>query len=200
MKRIFVFSIMFLSVLIVNAQQEQKKLIPGIKIKVNNHYDFATDPLKNYYALGGEAGIILNNNIYLGLAQFGSVYPNDIGSANTTPEKVNVYSYSMHIAYQQKVVSGLYTLLGIHYGYGSLKWEYRYNNGEDSDETMTREKIGSQFITPDIRIGIMLNKYFSIEGGVNYRYFLQDSEKWDISVKDLNGIGFSLAIVGDIPL
>ncbi len=200
MKRLIAFSILLFCVLAVNAQQEQKKLISGVMIKANNHYHFNNGSLKDYYALGYEAGILLKNNVYVGLAQYGSVSPNDISNVNTSSDKVSVYASSLHLAYQLKIASGLYTFFGMHYGYGSLHWEYRDNDGGDSYETMTREKTGSQFITPHVKIGAKLNRYFAIEGGVNYRYFLQDKEKWDIPVQDLNGLGFSLAIVGCIPL
>lgn len=182
-------------------QAGDRKTISGVVVKVNNLLHMSSAPLKNYYSLGGEAGVFFKDRIYLGVGQLGSLAPADIWSDNPyRPDKIRVYEYGGHLAWKQPLTDHFYVMAGLRGGYGALHMEYRFNNGEDSDETMTREQLGALFVSPDLRAGARLHKYVSLEAGANYRLFWGNQSKWDLSAGKLNGPGLVLSLVGNIPL
>lgn len=173
----------------------------SLVVKANNLFHFSKTPLNNYYALGGEAGVYFNDKIYIGISQHSSLAPSDIWHNNPlSPDKIRMYEYSLQTGYKFQLNSPLYLYTGFRAGYGGMHMEYRFNNGEDSDETMTREKLNGFFVTPDIRFGVKLHKYVSIEAGVNYRYYVGNEKKWGLSTNHMNGLGMMVSIVGNIPL
>lgn len=205
MKSNLLFPVLLLSVLPngLKAQEpaESPKSKTALIVKANNHYQFSKKPLNNYYALGGEIGVCFNDKLYLGLAQYSSLAPSDIWKNNPyNPDKIRVYEYSLQVAYRFKLQAPLYLYTGIRAGYGALHMEYRFNNGIDKDETMTKEQSGSVFVTPDIKLGFRLHKYVSLEAGLNYRYYAGNKEKWGLYSRDMNGLGTVVSIVGNIPL
>lgn len=170
-------------------------------LKANNLYQFSKKPLNPYYALGGEIGVYFKDKLYLGLAQYSSLAPSDIWKSNPyNPDKIRVYEYSLQVGYKFKLASPLYVYTGIRAGYGALHMEYRFNNGIDTDETMTKEQLGSIFVTPDIKLGVKFHKYVSLEAGLNYRYYIGSKDKWGLAARDMNGLGAALSIIGQIPL
>lgn len=180
---------------------EQTKPAISLVGKVNNLYHLSKKPLNNFYSLGGELGIYFNDQFYLGMAQYSSISPSDIWKNNPyNPDKIRVYEYSLQAGYKIGLPSSVYLYTGVRSGYSAMHMEYRYNNGVDSDETMTREKSGGLFITPEIKSGIQVHKNIAIEAGLNYRYNFGNKDKWGLNTDRLNGIGAVISIVGHIPL
>lgn len=205
MKNKLLLSACLLSILPYGLQAQQPaepaKANPTLLLKVNNLYHFSKKPLNSYYALGGEIGAYFKDKLYLGLAQYSSLAPVDIWKNNPyNPDKIRIYEYSLQVGYKFKLANPLYVYAGIRAGYGALHMEYRFNNGVDTDETITKEQSGSIFITPDIKLGAKLHKYVSLEAGLNYRYYTSNKGKWGITTRDMNGPGAVLSIVGHIPL
>lgn len=205
MKSTSLFPVLLLVVLPygLNAQEpvEAPKSKTALIVKANNLYQFSKKPLNNYYALGAEIGAYFNDRLYLGLAQYSSLAPSDIWKNNPyNPEKIRVYEYSLQVGYKFKLSAPLYLYTGIRAGYGAMHMEYRFNNGIDTDETITKAQLGSVFVTPDIKLGLRLHRYVSLEAGLNYRYYAGSKEKWGLSGKDMNGFGTVLSVVGNIPL
>lgn len=205
MKNTLLLSVLLMSILPFGskAQEPAEPAAPNttLILKVNNLYQFSRKPLNHYYALGGEIGAYFNDKLYLGLAQYSSLAPSDIWKSNPyNPDKIRIYAYSLQVGYKFKLASPLYVYTGIRAGYGALHMEYRFNNGIDTDETMTKEQSGSPFVTPDIKLGVKLHQYISLEAGLNYSYYTSNKEKWGISPRDMNGPGVVLSIAGNIPL
>jgi hypothetical protein len=179
-----------------DAQDKKSEIV----LKVNNLFHLSRKPLSNYYALGGEAGIYFRNKVYIGLAQYSSLAPSNVWQNHPfDPDKTRMYEYSLQGGYKFILTPSWYLYTGVRAGYGSMHVEYRYNNGIDSDETMTKEQLGSFFATPDIKIGVNLHKYIGLEAGANYRYYFGGSEKWGLSPSDLQGVGLQISIVGKLP-
>jgi len=173
----------------------------SLVVKANNLYHFSKNPLNSFYSLGGEVGLYFNEKLFVGLAQYGSLSPSDIWKNNPyNPDKIRAYEYSLQVGYKFELASPLYLYTGLRAGYGAMHMEYRYNNGVDSDETMTREKLGGVFATPDLKLGVKVHKYIDIEAGLNYRYHIGNKDKWGLSTDKLNGLGAVISIVGNIPL
>ncbi|RYD98672.1 MAG: hypothetical protein EOP54_06810 [Sphingobacteriales bacterium] len=205
MKRNLLLPVLLMSILPfgLKAQESVKtaKTNTTIVVKANNLYHFSKKPLNNFYALGAEIGVRFNDKLYLGLAQYSSLSPSDIWKNNPyNPDKIRVYEYSLQVAYQFKLTSPLYLYTGIRAGYGAMHMEYRFNNGIDTDETLTKEQLGSVFVTPDIKLGVKLHQYISLEAGLNYRYYMGNKEKWGIATSTINGLGAVVSVVGNIPL
>lgn len=177
------------------------KTLSALVVKVNNLFHFSKKPLNTYYALGGEAGLYIRDKWYIGLAQYSSLSPADLWKNNPyRPDKIRVYEYSVQVAYRYNVQPSVYLYTGVRVGYGAMHMEYRYNNGVDNNETMTRESMGALFAAPDIRMGLKLNKFLSVEAGLNYRLYLGGQPKWGLSANNLNGLGGVVSLVGNIPL
>lgn len=205
MKKILLCGMLFIAILPYSLKaQETKnssKTISSFIIKANNLLHFGKKPLTTYYALGGEVGMCFKDRIYLGISQYSSLAPSNIWKNNPyNPDKIRVYEYSLLIGYKFDLKSPFYVYAGIRSGYGGMYMEYRYNNGVDTDETMTREALSGVFVTPDLKLGFKLHKYISIEAGLNYRYYIGNKEKWGLSTKQMNGLGAVVSIVGNIPL
>ncbi|ATP56401.1 hypothetical protein CPT03_07900 [Pedobacter ginsengisoli] len=77
--------------------------------------------------------------------------------------------------------------------------EYKFNNGVDNNETMTKERLGGLFVSPDVQLGVKVNKYISLEAGVNYRYNIGEKSKRGLSTNNINGLGAQVLIVGHLP-
>lgn len=205
MKNTLLLSVLLMSILPFGskAQAPTESTAPNttLMLKANHLYQFNKKPLNCYYALGGEIGAYFNDKLYLGLAQYSSLAPSDIWKSNPyNPDKIRVYEYSLQVGYKFKFTSPFYVYTGMRGGYGALHMEYRLNNGVDTDETMTKEQLGSIFITPDIKLGVKLHKYVSLEAGLNYRYYVGNKDKWGIAIRDMNGLGTTLSVIGQIPL
>lgn len=205
MKKNFLRGMLLMSVLpyglMAQENKEPSKTNTDLVIKANNLYHFSKMPLNNFYSLGSEIGVYFNNKLYFGLSQYSSLSPSDIWKNNAyNPDKIRVYEYSLQVGYKIELAAPLYLYTGIRAGYGAMHMEYRFNNGVDSDETMTKEKLGGIFATPDIKLGVKVHKYLSLEAGLNYRYYIGNKDKWGLSTDQMNGLGAVISIVGNIPL
>ncbi|MFD2034624.1 outer membrane beta-barrel protein [Belliella marina] len=205
MKKNLLIGILLMSVLpyglMAQESRETSSTKPTLVVKANNLYHFSKKPLNSFYSLGGEVGVYFNDKLYFGLAQYSSLAPSDIWKDNPyNPDRIQVYEYSFQAGYKFELASPFYIYAGIRSGYGAMHMEYRYNNGVDSDETMTREKSGGIFATPDAKLGIKVHKYVNVEAGLNYRYYIGSKDKWGLSTDKMNGVGAVVSIVGNIPL
>ncbi len=203
MRKILLFILMLVTGSVVYAQEKtgDTKIVSAVTVKVNNLLHLGKTPLKNYYAPGGEIGVFFKDRVYLGISQYSSLAPKDIWSNNPySPDWTRMYEYGLHIAWKQLLTDNLYVMAGLRGGYGALHMEYRFNNGEDSDETMSREQLGSLFVNPDLRAGIRLHRFIALEAGASYRLYTGGQTKWGLTSQALNGPGFVLSLVGNIPL
>ncbi len=207
MKKNLLIGILLMSVLpygLVAQELKEPKDTSGKKnmlvVKANNLYHFSKKPLNSFYSLGGEIGVYFKK-FYFGLAQYSSLSPSDIWENKSyNPDKIRVYEYSLQAGYKFELAFPFYIYAGIRSGYGAMHMEYQYNNGVDSDETMTREKLGGVFATPEAKLGISIYNYFNVEAGLNYRYHIGNSNRWGLSTDKMNGLGAVISIVGNIPL
>lgn len=180
--------------------EPRPKALSALVIKANNLFHFNRKPLNSYYALGGELGIYIRDRLYLGAAQYSSLAPADIWMNNPyRPDRIRVYEYSLQAAYLFHLQS-LYLYAGVRTGYGALHMEFRYNNGVDNNETVTRERMGAVFATPDIKLGLKLHKFISVEAGLNCRFYIGNKDTWGLSARNLNGLGGVVSLVGHIPM
>lgn len=205
MKKNFLIGMLLTSVLpyglMAQENKESSKTNTSLVLKANNLYHFSKVPLNNFYSLGSEIGLYFYDKLYFGISQYSSLLPSDIWKNNSyNPDKIRVYEYSLQMGYKLELPSPLYLYTGIRAGYGAMHMEYRFNNGEDLDETMTREKLGGIFATPDIKLGVKVHNYISLEAGLNYRYYIGNKGKWGLSTDHMNGLGGVVSIIGNIPL
>lgn len=192
MNKTFVICLLFLSIFSIEIKaQEQTKKISHIVLKANNLYQFNQSQLKNYYALGSEVGVYVYDKFYLGFSQYNSVSPGDLSKENIDKNaKLKAYEYGLVAGYITNLNPKLYLYTGIRGGYGGLNFK----------ENGSKNKMETGYVSPDLKLGIKVSPFIGIEAGTTYRFNLGNKSLMGIKANDMNGIGVTIGLVGNIPL
>lgn len=168
-------------------------------VAVNNEFvNPQGNKVRSHNSAGLELGLQVKENYNIGIFHLFSYSPNDLWSEkNANSDELKILQYGLNLFYREKVTNIFYWQGGARIAVGDFRQMYKdENNCDCPDRLKTSDSFKSILLSPDIKLGVKVFDWFSIETGFTYRLAFGNNEKWSIHANDFEGLGTTISLKG----
>lgn len=120
------------------------------------------------YAVGGEAGALFNQRVYVGAYSLVSVAPQDLENSFLDNTDLKMLQIGGNIGFKIAPNNPIHLSIGSRIGYASLQW-YEWDRYNTYEDYRLRQRIDGWSITPHANVELNFFSWLQAYAGVGYR-------------------------------